>query len=92
MWIIFSSCTEEKEENKKQSVHPLQVSFLGEQEIPYGKHSSHLKSRLLEAGQVLNEMITKDRSLQSTLKEVSLNKDGNRGWSSFIKHKWTRAS
>lgn len=62
---------------KKQSVHPLLVSFLGEQEIPYGKHSSHPKSGLLEAGQVLNEMITKDSSLQSTLKEVSLNKDGN---------------
>ena len=36
-------------------------------------------------------MITKDRSLQSTLKEVSLNEDGNQGWRSFIKHKWTRA-
>lgn len=34
MWIIFSSCTEEREENKKQSVHPLQVNFLGEQKIP----------------------------------------------------------
>lgn len=72
MWIIFSSCTEDKEE-KKKPVHPLQVSFLSEQEIPYGKHSSHPKSGLLESGQVLNEMTTKGSSLQSTLKEVSLN-------------------
>lgn len=51
---------------------------MGEQKLPYGKHSSHLKSRLLEAGQVLKEIIIKDRVLaQTTVKEVSPNRDSN---------------